>query len=196
MYNSILFHIIEAGDTYGIIFKKFLYSRIMQGFIVSAGGIAVSLFLSQLSEPSKKARPPKLVLSGCFSVLMGQPRANLARSPAPVSFPAASVSVTHSPNTETEEKMTIINLRDFYPYYTADSFLEMPDESAEAMAAFHRMEAAYCLRTYRHKAYYSLDRVPSFRVSPQDKKETGRHVILYEESCFIDRISLTFHTII
>ena len=37
MYNSILFHIIEAGDTYGIIFKKFLYSRIMQGFIVSVG---------------------------------------------------------------------------------------------------------------------------------------------------------------
>ena len=173
-------------------------------------------------------RPNGFMLPGRFSVLMGQPRANLARSPAPVSFPAASVSVTHSPNTETEEKMTIINLRDFYPYYTADSFLEMPDESAEAMAAFHRMEAAYCLRTYRHKAYYSLDRVPSFRVSPQDKKETGHHVILYEESCFIpasnepsrracthiwrmprgsktlllaaefliDRISLTFHTII
>ena len=141
-------------------------------------------------------RPNGFMLSGRFSVLMGQPRANLARSPAPVSFPAASVSVTHSPNTETEEKMTIINLRDFYPYYTADSFLEMPDESAEAMAAFHRMEAAYCLRTYRHKAYYSLDRMPSFRVSPQDKKETGRHVILYEESCFIDRISLTFHTIV
>ena len=74
----------------------------------------------------------------------------------------------------------------------------------------------------------TLYRVPSFRVSPQDKKETGHHVILYEESCFIpasnepsrhackhiwrmprgsktlllaagfliDRISLTFHTIV
>ena len=41
-----------------------------------------------------------------------------------------------------------------------------------------------------------LYRVPSFRVSPQEKKETGRYVILYEESCFIDRISLTFHTIV
>jgi len=29
-----------------------------------------------------------------------------------------------------------------------------------------------------------------------EKKETGHHVILYEESCFIDRISLTFHTIV
>ncbi len=74
----------------------------------------------------------------------------------------------------------------------------------------------------------TLYRVTSFRVSPQDKKETGHHVILYEESCFIpasnepsrhackhiwrmprgsktlllaagfliDRISLTFHTIV
>ena len=54
--------------------------------------------------------------------------------------------------------MTIINLRDFYPYYTADSFIEVPDEVAEAMAEFDRKEAAYRLRTYRHKAYYSLDR--------------------------------------
>ena len=92
--------------------------------------------------------------------------------------------------------MAIINLRDFYPYYTADSFIEVPDEVAEAMAEFDRKEAAYRLRTYRHKAYYSLDRVPSFRVSTKNKKETGRHVILYEESCFIDRISLTFHTIV
>ncbi|MEY8313145.1 hypothetical protein AALA61_14445 [Oscillospiraceae bacterium 42-9] len=54
--------------------------------------------------------------------------------------------------------MAIINLRDFYPYYTADSFIEVPDEVAEAMTEFDRKEAAYRLRTYRHKAYYSLDR--------------------------------------
>ncbi len=49
--------------------------------------------------------------------------------------------------------MAIINLRDFYPYYTMDSFIEVPDEVAEAMAEFDRKEAAYRLRTYRHKAY-------------------------------------------
>ena len=40
---------------------------------------------------------------GRFSFLMGPPRANLARSPAPVSFPAA-LRFGHSsiPNTETE----------------------------------------------------------------------------------------------
>ena len=103
-------------------------------------------------------RPNSAMLFGRISVSMGQPRANLARSPAPVPFPAASVSAAHSPNTETEVNMAIINLRDFYPYYTMDSFIEVPDEVAEAMAEFDRKEAAYRLRTYRHKAYYSLDR--------------------------------------
>lgn len=54
--------------------------------------------------------------------------------------------------------MTIINLRDFYPSYTSDSFIEVPDEVAAALLEFDRKEAAYRLRTYRHKAYYSLDR--------------------------------------
>ena len=103
-------------------------------------------------------RPNSTMLFGCISVSMRQPRANLSRSPAPVPFPAASVSAAHSPNTETEVNMAIINLRDFYPYYTMDSFIEVPDEVAEAMAEFDRKEAAYRLRTYQHKAYYSLDR--------------------------------------
>lgn len=101
-------------------------------------------------------RPNSTMLFGRISVSMRQPRANLARSPAPVPFPAASVSAAHSPNIETEVNMSIINLRDFYPYYTADSFIEVPDEVAEATAEFDRKEAAYRLRTYQHKAYYSL----------------------------------------
>ena len=103
-------------------------------------------------------RPNGSMLFGRISVSMGQPRANLARSPAPVPFPTAFVLAAHSPNTETEVNMAIINLRDFYPHYTMDSFIEAPDEVAEAMAEFDRKEAAYRLRTYRHKAYYSLDR--------------------------------------
>ena len=58
-------------------------------------------------------RPNSAMLFGRISVSMGQPRANLVRSPAPVPFPAASVSAAHSPNTETEVNMAIINLRDF-----------------------------------------------------------------------------------
>lgn len=93
-----------------------------------------------------------------FCVLMDKPRANMARSTAPVPISTASISVAHSPNTEMEEIMTTINLRDYYPFYTHDYFIDVPDEVAELFKEFDRKEAAYRLRTYRHKAYYSLDR--------------------------------------
>lgn len=104
-------------------------------------------------------RPNGFMPFGRFCVLMGKPRANLARSSAPVPLPSG-LHFGHSSttNTETEENMTIINLRDFYPFYITDSFIEVPNEVAAAMAEFDRKEAAYRLRTYRHKAYYSLDR--------------------------------------
>ena len=104
-------------------------------------------------------RPCGFMPPGRFFVLREPPRANLARSPpAPVPLPAAFVSVTHPPNTETEVNMTIINLRDYYPFYTSDCFIEVTDDVAEMFKEFDRKEAAYRLRTYRHKAYYSLDR--------------------------------------
>lgn len=55
--------------------------------------------------------------------------------------------------------MTKINLREQYPdYYKVDTFIEVPDEVAEAILAFDRQEAAYQRRTYYHNAHYSLDR--------------------------------------
>ena len=74
--------------------------------------------------------------------------------------------------------MAIINLRDFYPYYTADSFIEVPDEVAEAMAEFDRREAAYRLRTYRHKAYYSLDREDGIEHSALFVALQGKTIVL------------------
>ena len=54
--------------------------------------------------------------------------------------------------------MKVINLRDTYPHYTQDCFVEVTDEVANLFSEFDHKEAAYRLRTYRHKAYYSLDR--------------------------------------
>lgn len=54
--------------------------------------------------------------------------------------------------------MTTINLREYYPFYTSDCFIAVTDEVAELFKDFDHKEAAYRLRTYRHKAYYSLDR--------------------------------------
>lgn len=55
--------------------------------------------------------------------------------------------------------MTKINLREYYPdFYTTDCIIEVPDEVAALMDSYEHAEAAYYLRRYRHKAYYSLDR--------------------------------------
>ena len=44
--------------------------------------------------------------------------------------------------------MAIINLRDYYPFYTSDCFMEVSEEVAEMFKEFDRKEAAYrCVHT-------------------------------------------------
>jgi len=53
--------------------------------------------------------------------------------------------------------MTIINLKDFYPWYTRDELVEVPDEIAEELLVNKRYERAQKRRIYYNKAQYSLD---------------------------------------
>ena len=53
--------------------------------------------------------------------------------------------------------MKEINLRDYYPFYTQDVIVEVPDEVADLLRELKLADAASFLRTYRHKAYFSLD---------------------------------------
>lgn len=53
--------------------------------------------------------------------------------------------------------MTTINLRDFYPWYISDEFIEVSDEVAAELRADKLSEAAHTERVRRNKAYYSLD---------------------------------------
>lgn len=53
--------------------------------------------------------------------------------------------------------MKQINLKEYYPFYTTDTIVEVPDEVADILHAYKLQEVAYQLRTYRNKAYYSLD---------------------------------------
>jgi len=53
--------------------------------------------------------------------------------------------------------MAIINLRDFYPWYTHDEFMEVSDEIAAELFTDRRRERAYQRRTFYNKAHYSLD---------------------------------------
>lgn len=53
--------------------------------------------------------------------------------------------------------MKTINLRDYYPFYTQDTLLEVSDEVADALNDAERLERNYIRRVYYHKAHYSLD---------------------------------------
>ena len=53
--------------------------------------------------------------------------------------------------------MTTINLKDFYPWYTRDEYIEVCEEVADELRASRLYEAAYQRRIVRNKAQYSLD---------------------------------------
>jgi RNA polymerase sigma-70 factor (ECF subfamily) len=54
--------------------------------------------------------------------------------------------------------MTKINLRDYYPFYSSDIYIDIPDEVAAVLTEEERREEAYRRRMYRYKAQYSLNR--------------------------------------
>ena len=53
--------------------------------------------------------------------------------------------------------MTTINLRELYPWYISDEFVEVTDDVAAELRADKLYEAAYQRRITRNKAQYSLD---------------------------------------
>ena len=53
--------------------------------------------------------------------------------------------------------MTTINLRDFYPWYAHDEYIEVSEEVAEELHTSRRREAAHAERVRYNKAFYSLD---------------------------------------
>ena len=50
-----------------------------------------------------------------------------------------------------------INLRDYYPFYTNDFFIEAEEIIAAALQSMELFEKAYRKQMNRHKAYYSLN---------------------------------------
>ncbi len=53
--------------------------------------------------------------------------------------------------------MKTINLRDFYPYYQNDVFVDVPDDLATQLGQWERDENTYHRKRHRHRAHYSLD---------------------------------------
>lgn len=78
--------------------------------------------------------------------------------------------------------MTMLNLRDVYPFYHSDLFVEVSQEVAEAITTAARRESNARRQMYRYKAQYSLDRgdgiehemwAPFHRKHPRPKTVRG-----------------------
>lgn len=54
--------------------------------------------------------------------------------------------------------MIKINLRHYYPHYTSDVYIEVPDDIAIELHAFENEDVAFRMRRSRNRAFYSLDR--------------------------------------
>ena len=68
--------------------------------------------------------------------------------------------------------MATINLRDYYPFYQHDIYVDVPDELAEAMNQWERAEKAYARKRRWHRAHYSLDFVDDIE----------RHILFVSDS--------------
>ena len=80
--------------------------------------------------------------------------------------------------------MTIINLRDFYYWYTQDEYIEVSDDVAEALRASVRSEAAYTERARYNKAYYSLDADDGIEYSACLHEPSPEELVLRQERFF------------
>lgn len=58
---------------------------------------------------------------------------------------------------ESRENMAKINMRDYYPFYQHDEYVEVSDELAAEMAQWERAEKAQSRKRYRYRANYSLE---------------------------------------
>lgn len=53
--------------------------------------------------------------------------------------------------------MAKINLRDYYPFYQHDEYVEVSDELAAELSQWERSESTQKRKKYRYHAHYSLD---------------------------------------
>lgn len=79
--------------------------------------------------------------------------------------------------------MPIINLRKHYPFLKEDCLVEVTNEVAQVFLLADRQENNYRLRTYRHKAYYSLDRGDGI-------ENDAIHTAASPEEIFLRKVSL------
>ena len=77
--------------------------------------------------------------------------------------------------------MKEINLREYYPFYNMDVYLEVSDEIAGQLDRFKLDEEAHRVRILRAKAYFSLDRGDGIEKDALQKPPQPLELILKAE---------------
>ena len=77
--------------------------------------------------------------------------------------------------------MKIINLREYYPFYNADVFLEVSDEVASILEDDKRRQINYEQYIRDNKAFYSLDAGDGIEASALHKPEQPDEAMLRQE---------------
>ena len=78
--------------------------------------------------------------------------------------------------------MTTINLRDYYPWYTQDEYIEVSDEVAAELRADKLYEAAHQRKVIRNKAQYSLDLADGIEYSACLSEPTPQQLLEQKET--------------
>lgn len=78
-------------------------------------------------------------------------------------------------------KMKEINLREYYPFYNMDVYLEVSDEIAGQLDRFKLDEEAHRVRVLRAKAYFSLNRGDGIEKDALQKPPQPLELILKAE---------------
>lgn len=77
--------------------------------------------------------------------------------------------------------MKTINLRDYYPVYTSDTFVEVSDEVAAFFTEDKRRQTNYAQYIRDHKAFYSLDRGDGIETAALHKPEQPDELLIQAE---------------
>lgn len=75
-----------------------------------------------------------------------------------------------------------INLREIYPFYTTDIWVDVEEETARELRQFELIENAYILRRYRNRAYFSLDRDDGIEQETLDMAASPEELLMQQAS--------------
>lgn len=77
--------------------------------------------------------------------------------------------------------MTTINLRDYYPFYKEDTFIDVSDEVAAFLAEDKRLQTNYEQYIRDNRAFYSLDRGDGIESAALKRPEQPDEAMLRQE---------------